>query len=957
MKLRRTLPSTFAVFAVAAVSPVLHAQAAAETESLEEVVVTGTNIRGVAPVGSNLMTLGRAEIEQTGAQTIQQILRSMPAITGIAATPQGGNPGNSFYAPTIHGIGSSSSNATLVLVDGHRISPGSQQQTLTDPNIVPPIMLERVEVLAEGASSTYGSDAVAGVVNFITRKNYEGFTVTGQAGFADGYNSHTAGLLWGTRAADTSIILGFNYSFRSDLAYADRDFLRRNHTAQGGTNFDNFFCSPASVQPAGQATIFLTPTSTTPIVNNAANSVCQDVRSDSILPEEIRQNAMLKMRRSFGSNLDAGLDVVVSSVTNRTPTNRGTLTATVFQTATTNNPYPNPFYVNPPGVTANSQTVRFDADSLLGVAGAEGFNDNKDYYLSGNLEYRFGNDFRLTAMSLFGGERSYVGNTGQLCGSCANLALNGTTNGGGLKNTPAIPGTTTIVEQTLTAANALDVWNVGSANRTSAAVLKTLTDNVTNSRWYYSMAQTRVGVDGTLFNLPGGAVKGAAGIEYVHYGLGIDRTSPSNAGPSSTASQTFLLDLGRNVKSAYAELLVPLIGDDNAKPFLRKLNFSVSARHDDYVGLAKTNNPHFAFGWESFPGITLRGNYSTSFVAPQLTSVGDQTRGGLTTFSAYALSNQTLIVPRASFPLAASVPGASCNATTCTVGTGINGVSVNGGPINPEPGTGQSWSVGFELTPTFVPGFSANIALFNTNLHNQISGSSASNAINSPALNSNLVFYPAGATPAELAAGTFGFPQSTAIPATVYYIISTRQQNLLNLYTRGIDADLRYRLPTEGLGTFRLGASVTHFTKFDQSIKGSPRFSVLNTTGFNNTFPSIQTQGRLNLGWDFGPFSADAFLNIVGSYNNISSTTVTPVTRDANGNPAGGGDEVSGTQILDLHLAYNLNARRFSGSQVYVDASNVLDKDPAFYNIANGYDNYAGNVLGRVVSVGFRLKM
>ncbi len=125
-------------------------------------MVTGTSIRGAAPVGSNVVAVGRKEIESTSAQTVQQILRTIPSITGSGATPQGGNPGNSFYAPTIHSLGSSSSNSTLVLIDGHRISPGSQQQTLTDPNIVPPIALERVEVLAEGASSVYGSDAVAG---------------------------------------------------------------------------------------------------------------------------------------------------------------------------------------------------------------------------------------------------------------------------------------------------------------------------------------------------------------------------------------------------------------------------------------------------------------------------------------------------------------------------------------------------------------------------------------------------------------------------------------------------------------------------------------------------------------------------------------------------------------------------------------------------------------------------
>jgi iron complex outermembrane receptor protein len=503
------------------------------------------------------------------------------------------------------------------------------------------------------------------------------------------------------------------------------------------------------------------------------------------------------------------------------------------------------------------------------------------------------------------------------------------------------------------------VWNPAATNRTSAAVRALLTNNVTNSRWYYTMRQSRLGVDGTLFQLPGGALKMAAGAEYVHYGLNIDKTFPNNAGPSSTASQTFLLNLGRNVSSVYGELLVPIVGEGNALPLVRKLDLSVSGRYDNYIGLASTTNPHVGLAWESVRGVTLRANYSTSFVAPQLSSVGDQSRGGLTTFSGYTSSNTTLNVPLASFPLAASVPGVTCNATTgtCAVASAVNGISVNGGPADPQPGTGQSWSVGFELAPPFMPGFHANISLFNTNLHNQISGNSASNAINSKALNSNLQFYPAGATAAQIAAGTYNFPQLSAIPAAVYYILSVRQQNLLNLYVQGIDADLRYRWRTNSIGAFRAAGSVTYFTKFDQSIIGSPKFSVLNTTGFNNTFPSIQTQGRINLGWDAGSFASDLFVNFIGSYRNWSGTTVAPITRDANGNPAGGGDRVAGSALVDLHFAYNFAGGRFNGLQVFLDASNVFDREPSFYNSTNGYDSYGGSVLGRVLTVGFRAKL
>lgn len=932
-------------------------QEQAADEVPQDIVVTGTNIRGVAPVGSNLISVARQDIDETSAQTVQQILRTAPAITGLGATPQGGNPGNSYYAPTIHGLGSSSSNSTLVLVDGHRISPGSQQQTLTDPNIIPPIALERVEVLAEGASSTYGSDAVAGVVNFITRRSYDGLMVTGQAGFGDDYRTYNAGVLWGTRWDTGSVMLAYNYSRRSALAYSDRNFLNRDHRSQGGTNFGTFFCSPATLQPQGVGTIYLSAASDAAVANTSENAPCQKTAAGEIFPREVRNNAMLKIRQDVGDDLTLGLDAAYSRVNNRQAIARGTLTTTVFRTG----PQANPFYTNPPGIAAgtaagDSQQVRWDADELLGP-GATSFNNATDYYVSGTLEYRLGDNFRITGLGLFGREDSFVGDQGRLCVSCANLALNGTTNSGGDPTKPSIPGTTTIVTGfPLNPGNALDVWNPMGSNRTSDAVLAKLTDNTTQSRWYYSMSQFRLGTDGKLFDLPGGSVRVAIGGEYVHYGLDINRTRPNNTGPSSTGSEFFHLPLERNVESAFGELLMPIIGAGNALPFVQSLNLSLSARYDHYSGIGSTTNPHVALDWEVVDGLKLRGNYSRSFVAPQLTSVGDQSRGGLTSFSGYGASNQTLIVPIANFPLASQIPGVTCNGTTCTVGSSVNGVAINGGPADPQPGKGISWSIGVDFAPHFMPGFRASMTLFNNKLINQITGTSASNAINSAALNSNLQFFPNGATQADIAAVAGDFPQNSVIGSPVYYILSVRQQNVLNLDIQGIDASANYDVPTDRAGTFHIGGSITYFTRFDQSLKGGSTFSVLNTTGFNNTFPSIQTQARGNIGWDIGDISANAFVNFIGGYRNWSGSTVDPLISE-NGIPVKGGDHVAATALVDLNVAYTLHGGGIDGSQVFLDVTNLFDREPSFYNNANGYDPYSGNVIGRVVTLGFRARL
>ena len=829
---------------------------------------------------------------------------------------------------------------------------------MIDPNIIPPIALERVDVMAEGASSIYGSDAVAGVVNFITRRDFDGFEATGQYGGGEDYHTYAGGLLWGTKWDTGGVMLAYGYSKRSAIHYSDRDYLNRDHTDEGGTNFGSFFCSPASIQPGGKGNIYLAPDYTASLANTAANSPCQLTAVGQVFPEDERNTVMAKLHQDINEHLTIGVDFDYSELKTSQNVSRGTVSATVFDTG----PQANPFYENPPGIAAGTpagktQTIRFNADDLLGPGG---FNilDTRDSYISTQLEYKPGNNFRFTAFGLFGVDNSTQIAANQLCVSCADLALNGTTNSSGSLTLPSIPGTSTIVTGLpLTTANALDVWNPPATNRTSASVLAALQDSNSYTYGRFTLQQYKLGMDGTLFTLPGGDARLAVGGEYAYYDFDYRRSRPNNTGPYSApgGSQFFELLLDRNVESGYAEVLVPLVGPGNAVPGVKRLDLSVSGRYDNYSQVGDTTNPRIALGWQPVDGLKLRANYSKSFVAPQLVVVGDLSRGGLSTLSNVSASNVSIILPRAAYPAAVGIPGVTCTATTCTVGSTVNGISVNGGALNAQPGKGESWSVGFDLAPAFMPGFTASVTLFNNKLINQITGSNLGDIVNSAALNRNLVFYPGGATPAQINAAIGGFPLQTAIPATVYYTVSVRSQNILNLNIQGIDANASWSYPTRSLGTFTIGGSVTYFTRFDQFFAGGQVFSVLGTTGFNTAFPSIQTQGRGNLGWEIGPVASNVFFDYVGSYRNYSSTTVTPVITQ-NGVPVGGGDRVNSNTLVDLNLAYNLGVGRLKGSQVYLDVDNLFDRNPVFYNSANGVDPFTGNVLGRVVSVGFRAK-
>ena len=161
-------------------------------QQIEQVVVTGTSIRGGAPIGSNIIAVDREAIEATGATNVQQMASTVPALSGFGLNsnyPQGERQ------PTIHNLGISSSLSTLILLNGRPLAP---QGTLgaTDPGLIPAIAIQRVDVLPDGASAIYGSSAVAGVINFITRRNFDGLQTSIQFGRAQKWQKANFGLLF-----------------------------------------------------------------------------------------------------------------------------------------------------------------------------------------------------------------------------------------------------------------------------------------------------------------------------------------------------------------------------------------------------------------------------------------------------------------------------------------------------------------------------------------------------------------------------------------------------------------------------------------------------------------------------------------------------------------------------------------------------------------------------------------
>jgi iron complex outermembrane receptor protein len=428
------------------------------------------------------------------------------------------------------------------------------------------------------------------------------------------------------------------------------------------------------------------------------------------------------------------------------------------------------------------------------------------------------------------------------------------------------------------------------------------------------------------------------------------------------------------VQSAFAETFVPLVNPDMGIPGVRSLNLNASVRWDNYSDVGETTNPRIGGDWEVFDGFKLRANWASSFVAPLMYSVGDRSRGGLSSFTCYGSScpagginvnSGTITVKTADFPSVVGVPlaaGGNCTAAmaTCVLNSTI-GTLFNGGPADPKPSKSDSWSWGFDLAPTVIPGFRASVTMFTVNYKNFITGTSMINALNTPSLGL-ITFYPNGATQADLNAKLPPFASlSGTLPPTIYYLVSGRQGNFNNVNTTGLDMVFDYRLPTDEWGTYNFGVTATHFLEFKQHLAGGQEFySILNATGVNSTFGAVQTQARFNLGWERGDLAVDFFDTYIGSYYNWSATTVTPLVTRADSAPIGGGDKVKSQNIFDLNIRYTFNNGIFGdnlrGSSVFLNIDNITDEPPAFYNGASGYDNFTGNPIGRVFTMGLRAK-
>ena len=557
---------------------------AGPTEPNGTIVVTGSRLRGVAPVGSSVIALGREQIDSSGAVTVDRIIKEIPQNFDLGVSEnsrgQSGGSGNITYGNSVNlrGIGP---YATLVIVDGHRVTSNSRS---IDPSVLPSLGVERVEVVADGASAIYGSDAVAGVVNIIPRRTLNGGEAFARIGISDGgdFDEKALGLAYGKVFSRGQIMIAGEHVERSNLSGDDRDFFVSDQTPFGGPDGRTTRCSPGTIRAGGTTYAIpaggVTQATAGALVAGTSNK-CELLRGQDLIPEQSYNTLNSTGTFDVTDWLSLFYDAFYSK---REFYRRGSYIALNNMLV----PQTNAFFVRPPGFGGASYGIDYLALELP-PGDTSGF--AKSWQVTPGLRIKLPHDFQFEALVGRGKTNDFSG------------AYTGV-------NTAAV--TTALASSN--PATALDIYGLG---RTNPAILPTLANQIflapTNGDlWTYSAR-----LNGSLIDLPGGSVKLAAGYERQDFNVAL---GSARGGPTTPTTYRYF---SRIVDSFYGEIYVPIFGPGNAVPGFQRLEVNAAVRHDKYSDVGSTTNPKFGVNWYPIEWLKLRGSYGTSFRAPTIPEI------------------------------------------------------------------------------------------------------------------------------------------------------------------------------------------------------------------------------------------------------------------------------------------------------------------------------------------------
>jgi len=878
------------------------AEASKEDAELDVVVVTGSRIAGAAPVGAAVTTVGREEIEDSGQVTLDRMIKELPQVLDLGfsetSRAQSGGNGNATWSSSIN-LRGLSPFSTLIISDGHRMTTNGRA---ISPSVLPTLGVDRIEVVADGASAIYGSDAVAGVVNLIPRRNLDGAEAFARYGSdtRGDFNEWNAGAAWGKVFDRGQVMLSYEHAFRSELSGADRSFFRSDQRSSGGADYRTTQCSPGTLTyPATgpTATTYALPAQLTSanagtLVAGTANR-CDLQYGMDLLPEQKYDSVSTTATWEF---LD-GVEFVFDGYHNKREFVRapGALTSNLTVPST------NAFFVAPSFYTTGSYTIAYNFQNDVPQDKLRGF--QKNWQVTPGFRIKLPYDWKFEGRYGFGKAADRADASNGIVQNALNAAL--------ASNDPA---------------TAFDPYGLG---RTSAATKALIFDADATFPTNADLDTWQAGFNGKLFSLPGGDVKAALGYE------GQDFTMVLNSGTPNYRR------FNRKVNSEYIEVLLPIVGDANAVAGIRELQMTAAMRWDKYSDVGKTDNPKFGLNYRPTDSVKLRASYGTSFRAPTFPEI-------------FGNSTNLYIQPYQN-------PNGSSNAITgYTLGSGPNP------DLGPETATTWTFGADFTPAPGLKIGATYFDIAYKNTISGLLSNLAVLTYANQYAGTDTILFGQAaydrirdiidngvgGSGPVAFRSGPSGFPANAFdcsnginIPACVF--VDGRSLNLGASKMKGIDFDTTYRTQVGTADTLTFQLNWTYLSAYD--VKFTPGGAY--TSLLNNIYQPLMLKARASMSWDRGPFNARLLLSHVNGYEN---DVVTPVQKVKSYTPV---DLSLGWQIGESFGFDTLQALTLG-----FEVKNLFDKDPPYVNSrpgangGGGFDATVTNPVGREVALSLRVK-
>lgn len=909
-----------------------------EASTVEEIVVTGSRIqrRDADSVGP-VLTLTAEDIRNSGSTSVGDLLQKLPS-AGVSLNSNG-TQGTSYGASSINlrylGGAEGSGNRVLVLVDGHRWVDGVGQRgfrDFVDLNTMPLGMIEGIEVLKDGASAIYGADAIAGVVNVQTLRDFDGVRLNARYGSTDRNDGEQFSTIlnWGKRFDNSALVFSASYVKDSPILTEDRDLTRLSlvPVTTPGTSPTGLFILPGLSNNA----YFGTPTgfasSTAPITANAlanygAGAAADNSFHTAALPGDFYNTQAQGIYTTgpserygfygrYRGDLSDTLSFHAEALFNRRVSDQlfSPVLLDIGGTAGTIRGFslPSTHAFNPFG-TANGVPVA----NALNFASTQAWRVRKVMTDIGNRDniqdvktYRFGAGFdgEITA---FGRDFSWDAYASYARNEIKATALNGVNYENlflGLGSPAACAA----------AVGCVPVNLFGPMSAAAADYIR-FTTRETNATEIYDLT---FNITGEVLELPAGPLAVAAGYEYRQNKATDTPDAYANRTPTylssaytTTTAQTRVPTTGQySLHEAYLELAVPVLKD---MPLAESLDLSLAARYSNYDTVGDATTVKAGIGWRPIRDVLVRGTYSQGFRAP---SILELFQGGrevslqaIDPCNGGASANPLLVgcagVPtgynQANFNLNGLIPG-----------------TTSGNP-DLKPETADTYSFGVAVKPHFIPGLSLTLDWYDIRIQDAIASQAPAQILSLCATR--------GGVYCDLVRRDAG--------TGAILNLGQGAQNLNEIRTSGVDGTIRYEFDTS-VGRFAAVVDASYLDEFTtiapDPAGGAPILDERAGKGDRSRSTYPHWKGQTSLRWSDGPWNALWRGRYIGETTDVVNTV-----KDAN---------TDAVFYQDLEAGYRFD--RYDAT-VTIGINNVFDVMPpaSYANAPINFDMYTYDVRGR----------